>query len=265
MIQCKDVMARLDELAPQAYACDWDNPGFLAGRQDKEVRRVLVALDVTTEVVEQAIHEQADMIVTHHPLVFRALKKINDQNFVSRRIVKLLQADISYYAMHTNFDVSKMADLCADRLKLNNVVVLDETIAPETFGNPKSLGIGCAGNLEEKISLEALAWQVKCAFNIPSVKIFGDFCKEINRVGICPGSGKHMSGAAIAKGCDCLITGDIDHHEGIDAISNGLMIIDAGHHGLEHIYVEYMADYLSSCFDNVRIQYEKNISPFQVI
>ena len=74
-----------------------------------------------------------------------------------------------------------------------------------------------------------------------------------------------MSGAAIAKGCDCLITGDIDHHEGIDAISNGLMIIDAGHHGLEHIFVEYMADYLSSCLDNVRIQYEKNISPFQVI
>ena len=261
----KDIIEKLEQIAPGCYAEKWDNPGLLVGRSDREADCVYIALDATETVIEQAIACKAQMIITHHPMIFSPLKQVNDQDFISRRVLTMIENGISYYAMHTNFDVSKMADLCRERLGLKDVVVLDETIAPQTFGNETALGIGCAGNLEQKISLEALAQRVKSVFDIPSVKIFGDLHKEICRVGICPGSGKHMSAAAIAKQCDCLITGDIDHHEGIDANSNGLMIIDAGHHGLEHIFVEFMADYLGSCFDTLRIQYEKNISPFQVI
>ncbi len=261
----KDIIDKLEKIAPKYYAENWDNPGLLVGRSDREVDCVYIALDATETVIEQAIACQAQLIITHHPMIFSPLKQINDQNFISRRVLAMIENNMSCFAMHTNFDVSKMADLCAKRLDLKHVGVLEETIAPHKFENETSLGIGCVGELPQIISLEDLAQKVKDVFDIPSVKIFGDFSEKLSKIGICPGSGKHMSDIAIAKGCDCLITGDIDHHEGIDANSNGLMIIDAGHHGLEHIFVEYIADYLGSCLDNVGIQYEKNISPFQVI
>ena len=120
MMRCRELLKRLEELAPAEYACDWDNPGFLAGRADKEIHKVFVALDATDEAVDQAIEEKADLLLTHHPLIFKALKKVNDEDFVSRRILRMIQADLCYVAMHTNFDSAPgcMADLAAERLGL---------------------------------------------------------------------------------------------------------------------------------------------------
>ena len=132
-MQCREIIKALDELAPRAYACDWDNPGFLAGRADKEVKTILVALDATDEVIDQALRIHADMIVTHHPLIFRALKQVNDEQFISRRIVRMIQADISYFAMHTNFDIAPgcMADLASEKIGLNAEVPLEITVQNE--------------------------------------------------------------------------------------------------------------------------------------
>ena len=102
-MKCSEVIEILGKLAPESCACDWDNPGLLAGRSDKEVKKIYIALDATDQVVDAAIKAGADMLLTHHPLIFKAIKKVNDQNFITRRLVKLIQADISYYAMHTNF------------------------------------------------------------------------------------------------------------------------------------------------------------------
>ena len=103
-MKCSEIMDVCRKLAPEDCACDWDNPGLLAGRSDKEVKKIYIALDATDKVVEAAQALGADMLLTHHPLIFKAIKKVNDQNFITRRLVKLIQADISYYAMHTNFD-----------------------------------------------------------------------------------------------------------------------------------------------------------------
>ena len=103
-MKCSEVIEILGKLAPESCACDWDNPGLLAGRSDKEVKKIYIALDATDQVVDAAIKAGADMLLTHHPLIFKAIKKVNDQNFITRRLVKLIQADISYYAMHTNFE-----------------------------------------------------------------------------------------------------------------------------------------------------------------
>ena len=105
-MKCSEVIEILGKLAPESCACDWDNPGLLAGRSDKEVKKIYIALDATDQVVDAAIKAGADMLLTHHPLIFKAIKKVNDQNFITRRLVKLIQADISYYAMHTNFDAA---------------------------------------------------------------------------------------------------------------------------------------------------------------
>lgn len=248
MILSRDIMACLDRLAPQAYACEWDNPGFLAGRQDKEVHRVLIALDVTTAVTEQAIRERADMVITHHPLVFRALKKINDQNFISRRIVSLLQADISYFAMHTNFDTAPgcMADLASGRLGLHKGQPLEVT--GEAEGVP--IGIGKVGELEKPVSLKTLADQVKAAFGLPFVLVYGaDQVKEpIVRVAVSPGSGGSMLDAGIRAGAQVIVTGDIGHHEALDAVEQHMVVMDAGHYGLEHIFIPFIRDYLKQEF-----------------
>ena len=105
-MKCRELIEILEELAPVSLACDWDNPGLLAGRSDKEVRTVYLALDATDDVIDNAVECRADMIITHHPLIFKPLKKVNDEDFISRRILKMIQNDISYYAMHTNFDAA---------------------------------------------------------------------------------------------------------------------------------------------------------------
>ena len=102
-MQCRNLIGKLEELAPRRLACDWDNPGLLAGWEDRKIHRVLVALDATDVVVEQAVREQADMLLTHHPMIFKPLKQINDQSFTGRRLLDLIGNGISCYAMHTNF------------------------------------------------------------------------------------------------------------------------------------------------------------------
>lgn len=243
-MQCNEMIRQLNKLAPEEYACDWDNPGLLAGRSDKAVHKVLVALDATDEVVEQAIAEQVDLLLTHHPLIFKPLKKVNDQDFISRRIVKLIQADIAYYAMHTNFDAAPgcMADLAAQKLSLTDTVPLEVT--GEWSGG--AFGIGKIGFLSQPVSLMQLGELVKERFGLPFVTIYGleQACGPINRIAVSPGSGGSMIRFAEAAGVQVLITGDISHHEGIDAVANGLAVLDAGHYGLEHIFIDFMRNYL---------------------
>lgn len=243
-MQCRELLKMLDELAPRAYACEWDNPGFLAGREEKEIHRVLVALDATDEVVAQAVREHADMVLTHHPLIFKPLKQVNNQNFISRRIVELIQADICYAAMHTNFDIAPgcMADLASERLGLRPEGPLEVT--GEIDGQP--IGVGKIGTLTDSVTVEALAHRVKDVFNLPFVTVYGmeQVTEPVSRIAISPGAGGSMIAHGIEKKAQVLVTGDIGHHDGIDAAANHMAVIDAGHYGLEHIFMPFMAEYL---------------------
>ena len=245
MMKCSEIIAGLERLSPISYACSWDNPGLLAGRTEKEVSKILIGLDATDEVVELAVKEKCDFLLTHHPLIFQPIKKINDQDFIGRRLVKLIQADISYYAMHTNFDCAPgcMADLAAEVLELEDTKPL-EVMGQEDNGKP--YGIGVCGNLKETMTLKDLVLTVKEKFRLPFVNVYGGEQTEIlvSRIAICPGSGKGMSSHALTMGANILITGDIGHHEGIDAVAQGLTIIDAGHYGLEHIFIDFMETYI---------------------
>ena len=121
--------SKLERLAPLSYSCQWDNPGLLAGRGEKEVSKILIALDATDEVVDLAETKKADLLLTHHPLIFKPVKTVNDQDFIGRRLIKMIQADISCYAMHTNFDIAPggMGDLAAEKLGLLDSIPLEVT------------------------------------------------------------------------------------------------------------------------------------------
>ncbi len=245
-MRCSEMMDLFERLAPADRACSWDNPGLLAGRAEKEVTKVLTALDATDQVVELAVKEGCDLLLTHHPLIFQPLKKVNDQDFIGRRIVKLIQADICCYAMHTNFDSAAggMADLAAGLLGLKKEGPLEVMGQQPDTGEP--YGIGAFGELAHPETLKELALRVKERFGLPFVNVYGveRESEMITRAAVCPGSGKGMSGAAVAAGAQVLITGDIGHHDGIDAVAQGLCIIDGGHYGLEHIFMDFMEGYL---------------------
>ena len=266
-MRCDEIIRICEELAPAKLACDWDNPGLLAGRSDREVSRILLAVDVTDEVISQAEEWGADMIISHHPLIFKGIKKVNDSDFVGRRILRLIRDDICCFAMHTNFDAAPgcMADTAAEMLGLSETEVL-ETLG--TLPDGKPYGIGVCGSLPEQVTLMELARRVKEVFNIPGVSVFGDLDsgRKLIRAAVCPGSGGSETGLALLKGADVYITGDISHHEGLDAAEQGLAVIDAGHYGIEHIFMPIMEKYLGKMLPReVKIRRAADIFPQKIV
>ena len=259
-MKLKELIHRIEEKVPATSALSWDNVGLLVGDENQEIHKVYLALDATDEVVEAAISSGADVILTHHPLLFSGLKKVVAQDFIGRRVIDLIFHNIACYAMHTNFDVEVMGNLAAETMGLTNVTVLDATGEDETGVK----GIGCVADVAP-ITLEELAAKCKDAFAISNVKVFGDRAHAIGRVAISPGSGKSEVENAIAAGAQVLITGDIDHHTGIDAVARGLGVIDAGHYGVEHIYVEYMAKFLKEIAPELTVETAPAKEPFWIL
>ncbi len=259
-MKVRDVQRLLDRHSPEHAACDWDNVGLLVGDADMEVDRIYVALDATDEVIAHAIESKCEMIVTHHPMIFSGLKRVVTSDFTGRRVMDLVTHGIALYAMHTNFDIYGMADLAARKLGLTDCEPLEVTDENEEGAQ----GIGRVGFLPERQRLRAFAESVRDAFGISHVRVFGDLSERVRRVAICPGSGKSDIDEAIAKDADVYVTGDIDHHSGIDANMKGLCIIDAGHYGVEHIFIEYMKGYLEGQTD-AEIFTEPFSEPYTVI
>lgn len=257
-MRCSEIISILEEQSPEKFACDWDNVGLLVGDFEQDVQKIYIALDATEETITEAVTEGADLLLTHHPMIFKGLKKVNSHDFTGKRVIKLIENHISYYAMHTNFDVKGMAELAAQKMSLTECQVLDIT----DQGEQGAEGIGRVGVLPEEISLEKCINLVKAAFAVDMVKVFGDLSQNVKRVAICPGSGKSVISCALNAKAQVLITGDIDHHEGIDAASQGLAIIDAGHYGVEKLFIPYMVQYLERHTEGIEIQGQPVKQPF---
>lgn len=257
-MKCSEIIEKLEAISPQRFAEEWDNVGFLAGRREKEVQTVFIALDVTDEVIDEAIEVGADMILTHHPLIFKPLTRVNTDDVVGRRVVRLLQNDICYYAMHTNFDVRGMAEAAAEEMGLLQPKVLMVTCEEEN----KQEGIGRYGKLKEVMSLTECAAYVKQVFRLDHVNVYGDLETPIAVAAISPGSGKSVMKDAAAAGVDVLITGDVDHHMGIDLQAQGVCVIDAGHYGIEKIFVPYMKDFLKKELPSIQICMAEEKNPY---
>lgn len=256
---CREIITLLQEQSPEEFACDWDNVGLLVGDFEQEIKKVYIALDATEETITEAVAEGADLLLTHHPMIFKGLKKVNTQDFTGRRVVRLIQNHISYYAMHTNFDVRGMAAIAAERMGLTDCAVLDVTCESEDGCE----GIGRVGMLPEEMTLKACVERVKQAYDVDTVKVFGDLNQKVRQAAICPGSGKSVISCALGAGAGVLVTGDIDHHEGIDAADQGLAIIDAGHYGVEKLFIPYMVQYLRNRTEGIEIVGQPVKQPFR--
>ena len=251
----------LEKKYPSDAAEDWDNVGLLAGDDTNEISHVFLALDLTEETLAEAIEDGADMIITHHPMIFSGIKKINNHSFTGRKILTLIQKGLVYYAMHTNYDVLGMAELSGQILGLTDTEVLDVTMNTQT----KEEGIGRVGSLPKEMTLEECCVYVKHKLKLGSVKVFGDMKQPVKRLAVSPGSGKSAIAPAVSKGADVLVTGDIGHHEGLDAAAQGVSVIDAGHYGTEYIFMEDMKRFLEERLPAAKIITAPVVHPFQVL
>ena len=260
-MKCCEIIEKLETLSPVLYAEEWDNIGLLAGRRDKEVRTIYIALDATDEVISEAVAVKADMLLTHHPLIFKKLGRIDTEDFIGRRVWQLIRTDISYYAMHTNFDVMGMADAAADELSLTDRQVLNVTYEDDISKE----GCGRVGRLAKRMSVSDCAELVKKQFKVPNVRVFGDPGDIVEVAAVLPGSGGDYIKEALRAGADVMITGDIDHHEGIDAVAQGLTVIDAGHYGIEKLFIPYMEEFLKRELPELSIYKADIREPFVVL
>ena len=232
-----DLVELLEELMPSNLAEDWDNVGLMLGRKGKTVKKILLALDLSKEVVEQAVAQKIDLIVTHHPAIFKKLKRVVDNDWQQDLLLTLAENGIAVYSAHTNLDCisTGVNDVLAKLLKLEDIEVLDD-----------SNGLGRIGVVEET-SLAEYAQAVKAALKADYV-VIGDAGKQVRKVAVCGGAGSDLIDLALAKGADTLVTGDVKYHSAQQAVFSGLNIIDAGHQPTELPVLEKLADRLSLRF-----------------
>lgn len=236
-VNVADIIKIMEEIAPPVMAEDWDNVGLMLGRRCKAVKKLLLALDITGEVVQQAIAQKADMIITHHPLIFRGLKRVTDNEWQQELLLTLAEKGIAVYSAHTNLDCvsSGVNDVLAKKLHLDNVDVLD---------SDNSLGrIG----IVPVCSLHEFADTVKKVLRADYVAV-GDAGEQVHKVAVCGGAGSDLISLALLCGADTLVTGDIKYHEAQQAVFSGLNVIDAGHQPTELPVMDDLADRLSQRF-----------------
>ena len=282
----EELLGILDELAPRTEQLGWDNSGLLIGHRDREVRKIYLAVDATEEVIRHAREFGADVLLTHHPLIFTKLSRVSDEDFVGRRVLELAEAGIALIAMHTNFDIHGMREAIDTKLGLHATGMVGDEAGPgdalagsagtcdASVGSAGACGvgvlddedrIGSIAELRKAVRLDDYAKFVRDAFGLEGVRVFGDGTTSIRRVAVCGGSGKSEIETAIRKGADLLVTGDIDHHSGLDALEQGLCIIDAGHYGLEHVFMDYMRAYLKENAPGIASEMEPLKEAFRIV
>ncbi|MDR1560132.1 MAG: Nif3-like dinuclear metal center hexameric protein [Clostridiales bacterium] len=242
-----DIVEYLERLAPPSAALEWDNSGLLIGERDKPVRRILVALDCTDE----AVLADVDLIITHHPLIFRPIKSVTSDSALGRRIITLIRRGVSLYSSHTNLDI---ADGGVNDALFNALGLIDkEPLMPP---DSDEAGLGRVGSLPAPSPLDEFAGFVGKTLGIRHIRYFGNPSTIISRAGlICgSGSGHEYFKEASAKGCQAYITGDIKYHDVQDALEMGLCLIDATHLGSEILIVDKLVEYLRGGFPKAEIR-----------
>ena len=238
-----EIEAALYKLAPRPLAADWDNVGLLAGRADREVRKILVALDITEAVVEEAEPMGADLIVSHHPLIFHPVRSVTDRDPAGRLLLRLVEAGLSAVCMHTNLDAAGggVNDALAAALGL-------EEAAPVSEG-----GIERVGTLPEALALPEFLAKVKAALS-PNGMRYTDGGRPIRKVAVGGGACGDFLWEAAALGCDAFVTADLKYNHFLDAQALGLTVIDAGHFPTEDVVCPVLERYLGERFPGVEIK-----------
>lgn len=235
-----DIAAAIEEFAPLGLQASYDNAGLIVGRPDDEVHGVLLAVDVTDEVMDEAEREGCDMIVTHHPIVFHALKRFNSADMVQRCVERAIRCGVALYACHTNLDSAPggMSWRLAELLGVKGLEVL-EPAAPGA-----EAGFGVVGDLPAPMPTERFLRLLQEKLHTRVVRHSDLVRDSVRRVAVCTGAGASLIGQARAAGADVYVTADLKYND-FTAPDGALIVADVGHFESEYCAIQLLFDVLS--------------------
>lgn len=252
MTTVREIYDFIDSIIPFSTQESWDNSGFLAGDPDMGVHRIITALDITNKVIDEAISENAELIVSHHPVIFTPLKSVMTNSPVGRMILR----EISAICTHTPFDMSPLGmnkglyDLLSEPLGLSeSYIPFEET--------GEGLSVGRIYELNAPLSPEEAAKKAKSALGCSAVRFSGGG-RVIRKIAVSSGSGGSFIELAQRKGADALISGDFKHDAFIDSGNDGFTIIDCGHFHTERIFCGIMKKLISEAFPEITVTEAKS-------
>ncbi|HOG41876.1 MAG TPA: Nif3-like dinuclear metal center hexameric protein [Bacteroidales bacterium] len=232
-MKAKDIALIIEEFAPLGTQEPWDNSGFCIGSPEQEIKGVMIGFDPTPELIEAAVAKGADMVITHHPLIFSGIKKINPDTFIGKAITLAIKHGMVIYSAHTNADKAEggVTALMAKRLGLQDITPLDETL------------LALVGTLPSPVEPQALSAFVKKAFGIERLRSSRLIGEPVSRVSVCAGSGSSFIPQAIEADAQLFITGDVSYHHFF--CPEGFMVMDIGHYESERDIVDKLYEILS--------------------
>ena len=252
MAAVKEIYQLIDNFAPFETQMDFDNAGFLVGRGDSAVERVLVALDITKVVVEEAVRRGCQLIVAHHPVIFGGVKSVTDETVTGRVLLAMAENGLSAICAHTNLDAAEggVGDCLAQRLGLTDTVLLEQD---GTDRRGRAYGIGRIGQAHKAgVSCAEYAAYVKEKLGARSVR-FEDAGIPVSRVAVGGGSCGSMMEQVRAAGCDTFVTADVKYDVFLSARAMGINLIDAGHYATENVVCPTLAKLIAQAFPRVEV------------
>lgn len=246
-MKVKEILGALEEFAPLALQDGYDNAGLQIGlAEDAEATGALLCLDVTEDVVDEAVLRGCNLIVSHHPLLFRPVKSITGNDYIGRVILKAIQQKVAIYAAHTNLDAAyggvnfKMAE----KLELQNIEWLSPKASYEYAGETRTAGEGIIASLPTPMSQKDFMERVKEIFGLRSLRVNHAAKGQISRVALCGGSGAFLIPKAVEQGADAFITGEIGYHR-FFGYEDQLLLMEIGHYESEQYTLELLYQIIS--------------------
>ena len=241
MTKVSDIAAYMEAKIPLELKEDYDNVGLLCGFPDREVSRILVALDVDLETIGEAEKAGAELIVAHHPVIFSPVKTVLNDDPTGRRVIRLIRSGISAICMHTNLD----------RLEGGVNTALAEAIGAEPV---EELEMGCIAHLQYSlpVDLDMFLADTSRVLGVTDIRFY-DAKRPVGRIALCGGSGGEIIYEAAGRGCDTVLTGEIRHHQWLDGRELGLNLIEAGHFATENTVLPVLRGMLAEGFPDLEI------------
>lgn len=260
----KEFLELLEQIAPTRLAEPWDNPGLQVGSYNQEIQKIFLALDPTLKSVRLAKNCGAQLLLTHHPLIFRPLSKLEVDRYPDNVVFEAASSGISVVAAHTNLDVAKggINDILAEMLGLQRVSVLKEV------NGEAGMGLGRLGELTQPAPLPSVVSDIKEILGTEKLKIVGHRTALIRRLAVVGGSGGNLVALASQEGADLLLTGDVSHHNALEAKHLGIALVDGGHFYTERLpfrlFAKPLKDALTSKGWNLTVEVDDDeINPMQ--
>ncbi len=256
------IIGELETLYNPIVAEDWDNVGLLIGDEDREINKIMFCLDMTEKVVDEAIEKGVNLIISHHPAIFSGLKRITGETLQGRKILKLIENKISVYSIHTNCDfaLNGLNDFIFYKLQLDGDVEIVNEFEFDSYNRIKNhmetvrAGTVRIKHLNNEMTVQDLADKIKFHLGLKYVRVVGDKSKLVKKIGLVTGGGSSFMHDVKEK-IDVFLTGDLRHHEAVDVLEEGGILIDIGHYESEYLFVDLMEQEIGKFFDGEMIKH----------